>query len=399
MDYWNNRAINGVRVNKRLWSGLGAMGLVCVLAACGNQAQNQAGSKTAVTQTAPAAEVNVLYLPAAGGISARRGVELALSEASDKAWQIQGHTVHFALHEVASQKEAALLNAIQTKHAVALVGDIAPAQAEILQQQGLLGINLAEGASDADGQSVFHINATAVQQGGLIGQYLALQQGLSKTAIISHGQQTVLTQALQNRIQAAGGQASMYILGQAKQADVRQLVLQLKTAQPEIIFYSGDAKSAAMLVRKLQQNKVLVPVVLAQAAFKEDFIRQAGSYAPGSMVVVAGVPLAQMGNAERFGAAFSQRFHAEPDVAAAYAYDAAWALLTAMKLADSTDPKVYAAKLKTLNMTSGLLSGALTFDNQGWRNEAVLTVYQVEEKGWVVADSIKANPNRAQAAP
>ena len=70
-----------------------------------------------------------------------------------------------------------------------------------------------------------------------------------------------------------------------------------------------------------------------------------------------------------------------------------------MKLADSTAPQTYASKLKTLNMSGGLLSGALTFDNQGQRNEAVLTVYQVEEGGWVVADSIRANPNQAQTTP
>lgn len=383
-------------MNKKIWS----VGVACVLAACGNQAQNHAVNNQG-DSSAPTAEVtvNILYLQGDMGKAARQGVDLALAEANEKAWKIQGTTVRFVLRDADSGKESALLSAIKSRQPAAAIGDINPAQAAVLQQQSLPAISLRAEPADADGKTVFHINATARQQGGLIGQYLAVQQGLDKIAVVSHGQQTELTQALQDRVQSAGGRADMYILGKTNQADVRQLVLQLKTAQPNLVFYSGDAKSAAMLVRKLQQNKVLVPVMMTQEALGKSFIQQAGSYAPGSMAVMAGMPLVQMTGAERFGAAFTERFHTGPDETAAAAYDGAWALLTAMKLADSTAPQTYASKLKTLNMSGGLLSGALTFDNQGQRNEAVLTVYQVEEDGWSVADSIRANPNQAQTGP
>ena len=388
---------NGVHVNKKLWS----VGVACVLAACGNQAQNHAVNNNGDSSSAPTAEatVNILYLQGDKDEAARQGVDLALAEVNEKAWKIQGQTVRFVLRSVEGRKEAALLSAIQSRQPAAALGDINPAQAVVLQQQNLPAVSLRAEPTEADGQTVFHINATARQQGSLIGQYLAVQQGLDKIAVVSHGQQTELTQALQDRVQTAGGHASMYILGKTNQADVRQLVLQLKTAQPDLIFYSGDAKSAAMLVRKLQQNKVLVPVMMTQEALGKSFIQQAAAYAPGSMAVMAGMPLTQLTGADRFGAAFAERFHTDPNEAAAAAYDGTWALLTAMKLADSTAPQTYASKLKTLNMSGGLLSGALTFDNQGQRNEAVLTVDQVEEGGWVVADSIRANPNQAQTTP
>ena len=198
-------------MNKKLWS----VGVACVLAACGNQAQNHAVNNNGDSSSAPTAEatVNILYLQGDKDEAARQGVDLALAEVNEKAWKIQGQTVRFVLRSVEGRKEAALLSAIQSRQPAAALGDINPAQAVVLQQQNLPAVSLRAEPTEADGQTVFHINATARQQGSLIGQYLAVQQGLDKIAVVSHGQQTELTQALQDRVQTAGGHASMYILG------------------------------------------------------------------------------------------------------------------------------------------------------------------------------------------
>lgn len=388
---------------KRQWWWVGA---VCVLAACDSQTQSQSGASAEerhlVANVPVETVITVAYMATGSqaGVAARQGAELALEEANGKAWQIQGESVRFELQNVGSAKTASLPSALKSKNAVAALGYFNPAQTAVLQQHKIPAVNLSGDDSTTDGSSVFHIGATVVQQGGLIGRYLAAEQGMKQVAIISHGEQTQRTQALQNSLQAAGAQASMYILGQASQANVRQMVAQLTAAAPQIVFYSGDEKSAATLVKKMQKSKLFVPLMLSEQSFGENFIRQAGRYAPGSMAVVPGLPLAQMTHSENFISAFTRRYKSKPNEQAAYGYDAAWALMTAMKLADSTDPAIYVSKLKTLNMPSGLLSGALTFNDRGWRNEAVLTVYQVEEGRWQPADSIKANPNQtAPAAP
>ncbi len=377
----------------------GSVILVCLLAACGQQ--QTAADKAPATAAASEAgrSIPILYVKGSDDAGGRQAVELALAEANAKGWQLDGQPAQWSVREVAGDNEQALRSALAEYQPAAVIGYVLPDQTEILAQQGLPGINLIGRGSEADGIYLFHMQATARQQGGLIAHYLVVQQGLKKIAIVSFDAQTVLAQSLQQRLQQEGAQADMYILGKANQADVRQLVLQLAEAKPDLVFYSGDAKSAALLVRKLQQNRVLVPVMLTAAAQNRTFIQQAGHYATDTMAVRAGMPLSAMTGGEAFATAFEQRAGKDADPAAAYAYDAAWALVTAMKLADSRDPAVYLSKLKSLNMPDGLLSGALTFDDIGWRNEAVLTVYQVSEGVWKPADQIKANPNQAPAQP
>ena len=96
---------NGVHVNKKLWS----VGVACVLAACGNQAQNHAVNNNGDSSSAPTAEatVNILYLQGDKDEAARQGVDLALAEVNEKAWKIQGQTVRFVLRSVEGRKEAA----------------------------------------------------------------------------------------------------------------------------------------------------------------------------------------------------------------------------------------------------------------------------------------------------
>ena len=102
----------------------------------------------------------------------------------------------------------------------------------------------------------------------------------------------------------------------------------------------------------------------------------AGAAAEGVYLSIAGLPLAQLGEA---GKAFVERFGAEvggqPQVYAAYAAQAANVLLDAIAASDGTRASVNENLLKT-NVTDGIL-GTFAIDENGDTNANPVTMYQI----------------------
>jgi branched-chain amino acid transport system substrate-binding protein len=95
---------------------------------------------------------------------------------------------------------------------------------------------------------------------------------------------------------------------------------------------------------------------------------------------LAGVPPAKMPQGDAFFKRFQQRFGTPVQLYAPYAYDAVMAMAGAMQAADSTDPKVYLAKLQTLKIDG--VTGPIQFDANGDIRNGAITVRQFGQGDW-----------------
>ncbi|WP_066567827.1 ABC transporter substrate-binding protein [Snodgrassella sp. CFCC 13594] len=379
--------------------------VLSVLAACGGHERKNSHSAS-MAENGSNKSIVFAFLPGTDNDDAyRQGIELALAEANDKKINIGGRSAHFTLDTATKQQSLHMDRAIGKQHWSVLMGYAGLPEEKsthIALPVMALGDDAAYVASDSpnsESTPVFHLQPTVVQQGQLLARYLLQQNDVRRVAIISNGQHPLLVSALHDQLQQGGKNTTVYVLDKVHNTQLQQLMAQLQTNVPDLVFYSGDGKSAVRLLRRMQQARLLVPVMLTAEAKTNRFIQQAGDYAQASMAMVPGLALTQIKNNDVFAQAYRQRFEQDPNIAAVYGYDAAWVVITAMKLANSAEPASFLPKLQSLNMATGLLSGPLTFDNRGWRNEAAMTIYQVEDGEWKLADSLTGTPNQKAGTP
>src|SRR5574337_643743 len=95
-----------------------------------------------------------------------------------------------------------------------------------------------------------------------------------------------------------------------------------------------------------------------------------------------GLPLEKMPEGKSFTEHYKKRYNnAEVQIYAPYAYDAASALIEAMKATGSADPAKYGPAIGKVNFPG--VSGKIAFDAQGDIKDGAVTVYQYKGGKWV----------------
>jgi branched-chain amino acid transport system substrate-binding protein len=88
----------------------------------------------------------------------------------------------------------------------------------------------------------------------------------------------------------------------------------------------------------------------------------------------AGIPMDKMPAGKSFNERFLKRFNTPVQLYAPYSYDAASALIEAMKLADSADPARYLPLLQKVSFKG--VTGNVAFDASGDIREGGVALYQ-----------------------
>jgi branched-chain amino acid transport system substrate-binding protein len=92
----------------------------------------------------------------------------------------------------------------------------------------------------------------------------------------------------------------------------------------------------------------------------------------------AGIPMDKMPAGKSFNERFLKRFNVPVQLYAPYSYDAASALIEAMKLADSADPAKYLPLLQKVSFKG--VTGNVAFDASGDIREGGVALYQSPAK-------------------
>ncbi len=229
----------------------------------------------------------------------------------------------------------------------------------------------------------FRVIANDLQQGAAMAKYAAESLKLTKVAIIddrtAYGQG--LADAFAESLKAYGVQVVGREFTNDKATDFMAILTKIKGQQPDAIFYGGMDAQAAPMLRQMRQlgyaGKFLggdgvctgEMLKLGGAALKED-----------TYCSQAGIPMEKMPKGADFKARYKKRFDTDVQLYAPYSYDAAMAMIEAMKVAGSTAPAKYLPALKSISYEG--VTGQIAFDQYGDIKSGGTTLFQFKDGKW-----------------
>jgi len=137
-----------------------------------------------------------------------------------------------------------------------------------------------------------------------------------------------------------------------KATDFMAILTAIKSKKPDAIFYGGmDAQAGAMLRQMDQLGMSSVKFFGGDGICTNEIIKIASGAKSLDGVVCAegGASIAKMPGGSDWKAKYDAKYPGQFQIYSPFTYDATFVLVDAMKRANSTDPKVYTAKLTETN--------------------------------------------------
>ncbi len=152
-----------------------------------------------------------------------------------------------------------------------------------------------------------------------------------------------------------------YDLGATK--DFSTILTKLKAANPDVIFIAGQYNEAAMIIKQGKRLGINLPVFGSNGLYSDALIKLGGQDVEGLRVIGAFIGSTNDPVAKAFIAAYKQKWGSEPDIWAAFAYDAANIMFDAVKNGGEDRKKIndYLTNLKGFKG----VTGTTTFDQNG----------------------------------
>ncbi|MFZ5508988.1 MAG: branched-chain amino acid ABC transporter substrate-binding protein [Pseudomonadota bacterium] len=322
------------------------------------------------------------------------GARLAIEEANAKGITIGGAKVKFELMAEDDQADPRTGTTVAQRLADAGVkgvvghlnsGTTIPAS-RIYEQAGIPVItpSATNPKYTQQGYKVtFRVIANDIQQGAAVGRFAVEKLKAKRIAIIddrtAYGQG--LADQVANIAKAIGATVVSREYTTDKATDFLAILTKIKATQPDVIFYGGmDAQGGPML-RQMKQLAINAKFLTGDGGCTPEIIKLAGdAISDNAYCTQAGLPADKLAGGDAFKKKFKERFGAEVQIYSPYSYDATWALIEAMKAADSTEPAKYLPALKKISYQG--LTGPIAFDDKGDLKKGVVTVFAYKGGKW-----------------
>lgn len=169
-----------------------------------------------------------------------------------------------------------------------------------------------------------------------------------------------------------------------KATDFMAILTAIKAKKPDGIFFGGmDAQAGAMLRQMDQLGLTNVKFFGGDGICTPEIIKISAGAKSLENVVCAegGATLAKMPGGVAWKARYDAKFPGQFQIYSPYTYDATFVLVDAMKRANSTDPKVYTAKLLETNLKG--VTANIKFESNGEIHNPAMTLstYKGGKKG------------------
>lgn len=234
----------------------------------------------------------------------------------------------------------------------------------------------------------FRLIANDVQQGQSLAQ-IAVQHFAAKRIAIIDDRSAYgvgIADEFEKQVKTLNGTLVAHESANDKETDFNAVLTRIKSKTPDLIFFAGNDGQAAAMIQQIRNLGITAQFIAGDGVHTPEFIKLAGKAAEGVVTTLPGFPLAKM----RHGLAFKQRFeqkYAAIQLYAPYYYDAMQVIARAMQIAGSTDPKVYAAKLKETNYSG--ITNQIQFDALGDLKVGKISAYKVKDGQWVALAEVK----------
>ncbi len=160
------------------------------------------------------------------------------------------------------------------------------------------------------------------------------------------------------------------------------VISKIQGAGPAAVYYGGEYPQAGPLSKQMKSAGLNVPLMGGDGIFSGEFIKLGGT--DGDLATSVGAPVETLDSAKSFVDGYKAAGFAEGyEAYGAYAYDAANAIINALKtsLASATDAK--SARQATIDALGSVAfegaTGTVGFDEYGDSMSRVLTVYGVTD--------------------
>lgn len=241
-------------------------------------------------------------------------------------------------------------------------------------------------------KTTYRLLTSDAQAGRIVGTYAVKTLHFKRIATIddrtAYGQG--IADEFAKAVQAAGGTIIKRDFTNDKALDFSAILTNLKGMNPDAIFYGGGDAQSSPMIRKMRQLGIKAAFVTGEMSRSPTFLKVGGTAAEGAIVYMGGLPKEKMPGFAGYAARYKARFNEDVITYSPYSYDGTIALLTAMKDANSTDPKVYTPYLGKVTV-KGVSAERIAYDAKGDLKDAPVTIYRVEGGAFKPVDTIAGN--------
>ncbi|QDG55554.1 MULTISPECIES: branched-chain amino acid ABC transporter substrate-binding protein [Pseudomonas] len=328
------------------------------------------------------------------GKDLENGAQLAIDQANAKHPTINGEAVTFKLVSEDDQSDprtaVTVAQRLVDEGVVGVVGhwntgtsipaarvyhdagiaQVAPvATGHAYTQQGFDTSFRIMGHDDDGGQVAgrYALNTLKAQRIAVIDDRTAFGQGLADQFVKS--------------IEAGGAKVVAREYVDDKTIDFSAVLTNIRSQNPDLIFFGGVDAQAAPLARRIKQLGIKAPLMGAGGFVSQTFLQLAQNEGEGVIALEPGLAIAQMPGGKAFEQAYKERYKTAIELHAPFAYDGVGVLVAAIEKAGSTDPQKYLPVLRAISYPG--VTGTIAFDAEGNLKQPSFTVYQVKANQWL----------------
>ena len=326
---------------------------------------------------------------AQSGKDDERGVRLAIDELNAKGFTIAGKPVKFELISMDDQGDPKVgVNVAQKlvdDGVSAVIGHynsgVSIPAARIYNDAHVVMMTGASSNPDLTHLGypyVFRLATNDNVMGGRMALYAKKVLGAQRAAVIddrtAYG--TGVADVFIKTAQKEGLQIVAREYSTDKATDFKAILTQIKSRNPQVVFYGGYYAQAAALARQMGELGINATLVGGDGICSPEFDKLSAGVADKRMFCAqGGAPLDTLPDGKTFRAKFKSAFSADVDTYAPAFYAATLVVADAMRKAGSAKPDVFVKALRDQSFTSIL--GPVKFDANGDWIDAPVTVYRL----------------------
>lgn len=380
------------------------------LAGCGTRGEDSTDSTAGSTEN-KVAKIGVIA-PLSGDLAAlgkgiSNSVDLAIKQANE-AKTIPGWTLELAAEDDEAKPDVgknAATKLVADTDVVGVVGTLNSSVAQsvqpVLAAANIVMVSpantnpaLTQGADFATAPArtypnYFRTCTTDSIQGPFAARYLFEEAGVKEVATVhdkkAYGQG--LVEAFSAEYTKLGGKIVAAETINPDDDKYDAVISKIKPSAPQAVYYGGEYPQAGPFSQQMKAAGLNVPLMGGDGIFSGEFIKLAGETAEGDLATAIGAPTDTLESAKDFVAAYEAAGYAEPfEAYGAYAFDAANAIIQALKVSLAAADSAEAARQPTIDAMANVsfdgVTGAVAFDEFGDTTSRVLTAYQVKGGAW-----------------
>ncbi len=173
-----------------------------------------------------------------------------------------------------------------------------------------------------------------------------------------------------------------------KTADFNAVLASLQTKKPELIFFGGLGPQAAILARSIKRLGLNTKLLAADGTVGPMFLQLAGADGNGTLAIAPGQPKEKMSGWKQFEKKYHAIDSSEIEFYAPFAYDATLTLVAAIRQANSLASEKTVPALHKIRHSG--LTGSIAFDQEGNLNNAMYTIYEVQNQKWIAVKTFNS---------